>query len=49
MAQFSNQPFGRNMWDRYEHRERRIRRTDIVAVWAIAAALLVAVAVLSTL
>jgi hypothetical protein len=37
------------MWDRYEYRERRVRRTEIMAIWAIAAALLLAAAVWSNL
>jgi hypothetical protein len=37
------------MWDEYEHRQRRIRQTDIVAIWAIAAVLLIVATVWSSL
>jgi hypothetical protein len=37
------------MWIRYEHNEKRIRRADIVATWAIVALLLLAAAAWSSL
>jgi hypothetical protein len=46
---FTNQAAGQIMRDGYEPGDRRIRRADIAAVWAIAAALLLAAAVWSSL
>jgi hypothetical protein len=37
------------MWIRYEHKEKRIRRADIVAVWAIVALLFLAAGAWSSL
>lgn len=39
----------RIMWHKYEYREKRIRRGEIVAIWAIVAAILLGVAALSGL
>jgi hypothetical protein len=49
LPQFKNGHSEKIMWDRYEYRERRVRRAEIMAVWAIAATLLLAAAVWSSL